>query len=298
MANVLSSFSEDLASVVSQAGGGVVRVEARRRLPASGVIWSSDGLVVTAHHVVEREDGIRIGLTGGHVVPAELVGRDPTLDLAVLRVNLTDGAASLWTDIDELRVGHLVLALGRPGQSVRATLGVVSALGGSWITPAGGRMESYVQPDAAMYPGFSGGPLVDCNGRVLGINTSALLRGATVTVPTAAVRRTAEDLLAHGRIRRGYWGVGSQLVRLPQGLAEQLAQETGLLVVSVAQGSPAEQGGLLLGDILVAVDGRAIRSVDDLLAVLSSAQMGSEAQAKLVRGGLMMELMVTTGERP
>jgi S1-C subfamily serine protease len=297
MANVLLDLSDDLAAVVSKAGASVVRVEARRRLAASGVVWPGDGLVVTAHHVVEQEGGIRVGLADGQVATASLVGRDPTTDLALLRVEASL-TAPVWADSAALRAGHLVLALGRPGQSVRATLGIVSALGGGWVTPAGGRLESYLQPDVVMYPGFSGGPLVGSGSLMLGVNTSAVLRGTTVTIPTSTVRRTVEALLAHGRIRRGYLGIGSQPARLPASVSEQLGQETGLLIINVAQGSPAEQGGLFLGDTLVALDGRPVRSVDELLAALSALQIGSAAQAKLVRGGMVVDLRVTIGEHP
>ena len=297
MVNVLSDLSDDLVGVVSKAGAGVVRVEGRHRLAASGVVWSGDGLVVTANHAVEQDDGIRVGLPDGQRVTASLLGRDPTTDLALLRVE-AGLAPPVWADTVPLRVGHLVLALGRPGQSVRATLGVVSALGCAWVTPAGGRLEPYLQPDVVMYPGFSGGPLVDGASQVLGINTSAVLRNTTVTIPTSTVRRTAEALLAHGRVRRGYLGIGSQPVRLTPSVSEQLGQETGLLIVNVAQGSPADQGGLFLGDTLVALDGRPVRSVDDLLAVLSAFQAGSVAQTKLVRAGTVMDLRVTVGEHP
>jgi len=297
MAGVLSELSEALAGIVTQAGPGVVRVEARRMLPATGIIWSADGVVVTAHHVVEQEENIRVGLPDGRTVAARLVGRDPTTDLAVLRAEVTGLTPPAWTEPDGLRVGHLVLALGRPGQSVRATLGVVSALGDSWTTPAGGRMGRYLQTDVVMYPGFSGGPLVDAAGQVLGLNTSAILRGISITVPMPTVRRVVETLLAHGRVSRGYLGVGTQPVRLPPAVAGQLGQETGLLVVSVAPGSSAEQGGLLLGDVIVGLGGQAIRSVDDLLVFLSDAQIGATVPVRIMRAGQVQELPVVIGER-
>jgi S1-C subfamily serine protease len=195
-------------------------------------------------------------------------------------------------------VGHLVLALGRPGQRVKAALGIVSALGESWRTPAGGLIDRYVQADMVMYPGFSGGPLVNMNGQVLGLNTTALLRGQSLTVPLATVRRVTEVLLAHGRIRRGYLGVSTQPVRLPAVLAERLGQETGLLLITVEANSPAEQGGLLLGDTLVALDGTPIRHPDDLLACLSTERIGTTILVRLVRGGQIQEQSLVLGERP
>ncbi len=215
----------------------------------------------------------------------------------MLRADTIDLAVPTWAEPDDLRVGHLVLALGRPGSTVQATLGIVSALGESWRTPAGGRVDPYLQTDLVMYPGFSGGPLVDVSGHVLGLNTSALLRGISVTVPTTTLRQVVETLLAHGRVRRGYLGVGAQPVRLPTALAEQLAQETGLLLVSVEPDGPADRGGLLLGDTIVAFEGQPVRHLDDLLALLSGDRVGASVSLRLVRGGLVQELTVTVGER-
>ena len=176
-------------------------------------------MVVTAHHVVERDENIKVGLPDGSTVSATLVGRDPSTDLAVLRVQGVELAQAKQAEQEKLRVGHLVLALGRPGKSLRATLGIVSALGQEWVTPEGGRLDRYLQTDVVMYPGFSGGPLVDVDGKVLGLNTSALARGRSITVPVLSIGRVVESLLAHGRVRRGYIGVGAQYVRLPGPLA-------------------------------------------------------------------------------
>jgi S1-C subfamily serine protease len=299
MTKVLRDLSDALATTVETAGVGVVRVEARQRLAASGIVWSADGVVVTAHHVVEQEENITLGLPGGSSVAASLVGRDPTTDLAVLRAEGGQAAglaAATWAGAETVRVGHLVLGLGRPGRSVQATLGIVSALGESWRTPAGGRVEPYLQTDLVMYPGFSGGPLVDSAGRVLGVNTSALLRGVSLAVPTPTVRQVVETLLAHGRVRRGYLGVGAQAVRLPEALAQQLGQETALLLMSVEPDSPAAHGGLMLGDTIVAFDGQPVRHMDDLLALLSGDRVGSSAPVRLVRGGQVQDLTVIVGE--
>jgi S1-C subfamily serine protease len=297
---VLQDLSDALAATVKAAGSSVVRVEARRRLPASGIIWSSDGVIVTAYHVVERDENISVSLPDGQSVPATLVGRDPTTDLAVLRAQVpttSEAVPPTWADPDKLSVGHLVLALGRPGRTAQATLGIVSALGESWRTPAGGRIDRYLQTDVVMYPGFSGGPLVDAAGQVLGLNTSALLRGISLTVPTPTLSEVVQTLLTHGRVRRGYLGVGAQPVRLPAGLGQQLGQETALLLVSVEPGSPADQGGLLLGDTIVALDGQPIRHMDDLLALLSSDRVGETMPVRIVRGGQVQELQVVVGER-
>ena len=296
MSEILSNLSDALAAAVETAGKSVVRVEGRRRLAASGIVWSSDGVVVTAHHVVEQDSDIAIGLPDGSSAKARLVGRDPTTDIAVLRLQASNLTPASWAETSELRVGHLVLALGRPGEKMMATFGIVSALSKDWRTPAGGKLDYYLQTDVVMYPGFSGGPLVDVSGRILGLNSSALLRGISVTVPAISLRQTVEALLAHGRVRRGYLGVGAQTVRLPAALAAQLNQETGLLLGSVEAGSPAEQAGLFMGDTIVTLDGQPVRHLDDLLALLSGDRAGKTASVRIVRGGQAMEISVVIGE--
>src|SRR3972149_2009447 len=210
---VLSDLSSDLAAIVDAAGRSVVRVDARRRIPASGIIWSADGTIVTANHVVQREENITVGLPDGSEVGATLAGRDPATDVAVLRLQSAGLAATPRASTEGLRVGHLVLALGRPGRTVRATLGIVSALGESWRTAEGSQIDHYLQTDAPFHPGFSGGPLVDAGGRVLGLNTAALVRGFSLTIPTVTLQRVVEMLLAHGRGRRGALGVGAGAAR-------------------------------------------------------------------------------------
>lgn len=298
MGEFLSNLSDALAGIVESAGQSVVRIEARRRLSASGIILSADGVLVTAHHAVEREDHITVGLPDGQTAAATFVGRDPTTDLAVLRITATDLVPASLAPADDLRVGHLVLALGRPGRTVQSTMGIVSALGESWQTSAGGTIDRYLQTDVVMYPGFSGGPLVDMKAQVRGLNTSALLRGISLVVPTATIQRVVETLLAHGRMRRGYLGVGTQPVRLPSAIAHELDQATALLVMSVNPGSPAEKGGLLLGDVIIRLDGQPVRHMDDLLALLSEERIGVAVPIGIVRGGHLHEVTVVIGERP
>jgi S1-C subfamily serine protease len=298
MAEALQNFSDALAGVVATAGESIVRVEARRRLPATGIIWSEDGVIVTAHHVIRKDENIRIGLPDGSTATANLAGRDPTTDLAVLRADASGLAAPAWAGPESLAVGHFVLALGRPGRTVQATLGIVSALSeGDWRTPAGGQLDRYLQTDVVMYPGFSGGPLIDVSGQVVGLNTSHLLRGVAMAVPSPSLNTTVEALLEHGHIRRGYLGVGAQPARLPEGLAAELEQETGLLLVSVDSGSPADQGGLAMGDTIVTFDGQPVRHLDDLLAMLGGDRVGAEVSVRILRGGQLQEESVVVGER-
>jgi len=261
-------------------------------------VWSPDGEIVTASHVVSREEGLLVGLPGGDKVEAREVGRDPAADLAVLRTSATGLKPPAWLPIEEARVGHLVLALGRPGRTVQATLGVISALGGEWRTPEGSLIERYLQTDVVMYPGFSGGPLVSADGRVIGLNTSGLARGVSLSLPAATLQRVVPMLLAHGHIRRGYLGIGAQPVRLPEDIAGQLSQETGVLLMSVEPGGPAASAGMTLGDTLVGLEGAPIRHMDDLLAALGGDRIGQPLAARILRGGKLQEMRVTAGERP
>jgi S1-C subfamily serine protease len=296
MANVLVELSAGLAEAVEAAGPSIVRVEGRRRIPASGIIWSADGVIVTANHVVRRDDNIRIGLGDGQTADASVAGRDPSTDLAVLRTEANDLPAA--THIAKgYQVGHLVLALGRPGRTVQATLGVISALGDSWRTSMGGQIDRYLQTDVVMYPGFSGGPLVDATGQVVGLNTSALMRGVSISIPTTTLERTVEALLTHGRMRRGFLGVSTQSARLPAAVREEIGQETGLLIVNVEPDSPADEGGLVLGDTIVGLDGTAVRHHDDLLALLTADRVGQKTPVQILRGGEVRTINVTIGER-
>ena len=295
MSDVLTQLSHGLADVVSAVEGALVRVEARRRLPASGIVWSADGLILTANHVVRQDEGIQVGLADGRTVAATLVGRDPSTDLALLRVEATDLAPlPLASDI---RVGHLVLALGRPGRTAQATLGIVSALGDSWQTRGGGRVDQYLQTDVVMYPGFSGGPLVNAAGELLGLNSSGLASGVSLALPTATLDRVATTLGAHGRIKRGYLGVSMQRVHLPEELKEALGQKSGLLIVSVEPGSPAADGGVLLGDTIVALDGQAVSQHEALMALLVGDRVGQKVPLTVIRGGEKRDFNVKIGER-
>jgi S1-C subfamily serine protease len=297
MSNVLSQLSSELAAMVERAGQSVVGVEGRRRFPASGVAFSDDGWVVTANHVLRRDEELSVILPDGRSMPARLAGRDPGTDLALLKVEETGLKAAAWEKEDGVRVGHLVAAVGRPGPDVQATLGMVSALGGSWRTPAGGSVDRYLQSDVVMYPGFSGGPLVGAEGRVIGLNSSALVRGVSIALPGITVRRVVESLKAHGRVRRGYLGVGTQPARLPAASAEKLGQTTGLLVMSVEPGSPAEKAGLVLGDTLLVLQDQTLQDMDDLLHFLTGDVIGRSAPLRILRGGQVQDLTITIGER-
>ena len=296
--SALEHLSEALAAAVQSAGEGVVRVEGRRRIPSSGIVWSADGLVVTAHHTIDRRSEVQVGLPDGKATAAKVLGRDPATDLAVLRLSTAGGRVLKRIEEGQAKVGHLALALGRPGDSIQSTLGVVSALEGGWRSPLGGHIEHYLQSDVVMNPGFSGGPLIDAWGRVVGMNTSALLRGIALAIPVATIERVSQALVEHGRIRRGFLGVGVQPARLPQPMEDRSGQSTGLLVASVEGGSPAERAGVMLGDVLLALGGERLAGMEDLLAALGGDVVGKATPLEILRGGTSTTLSVTVGERP
>ena len=310
--SALKDLSDAMAQAVETVSQSLVQVNARRRLPATGIVFSADGLIVTSHHVVERDDNITITVADGTTHDAKLVGRDPQNDLAVLKVDAQLTPAQ-WGDNQALRVGNLVLALGRPGENVQATLGVVSALMSSPNTgereerrkhhKRGGRriwqvlVDGYIQTDVVMYPGFSGGALVSGDGTVHGLNTSGFGSGASIAVPVQTIRNTVNTLRTHGKMKQGYLGVGVQAARLSDEIAAELEQETGLLVVSIEKDSPAAKAGLLVGDILVALDGNGLEQLDELLSLLSGERVGKPVPAQIVRGGKLQDVSVTIGER-
>jgi S1-C subfamily serine protease len=295
----LTSLSDQLADAVQAAGAWTVRVQARRGPAASGIALESD-LILTADHVVDpgREDAIRIGLPDGSEVSGTVVGRDPATDLAVLRVaggSLTPATPAT----DEPRTGALAVVVGRPGAQPNASLGLVTGTAGPTRTRRGGMLERFIMVDAVMYPGFSGGALVDTEGHVLGMITSGLgFGGPAVALPWGLVTQVAETLKTHGKVARGYLGIGSQPISLSQ-QAKDLAggQERGLLVIQVAEGGPAATAGVLQGDILVKLDGTAISNADDLQGLLSPNRVGTSVTASVVRGGELRDVTVTVGSR-
>jgi serine protease DegQ len=299
-ASSLLNLSNGLADAVERASGAVVAVNARQRIPSSGIVWR-EGVIVTAAHSVKREEEISVTLPDGRSVAAAVAGRDSGTDLAVLKVEGVGPPTAETANASSLKVGHLVLALGRAGErgSLCASLGVISALSGPWRTWRGGEIDRFVRLDLALYPGFSGGPLVDVQGRVLGINTSGLSRSAGIAVPASTVNRVADELLKKGRIARGYLGLGMHPVSLPDMLRNKLNLhgKSGVIILSVEAGGPADRAGLLIGDVLVAFDGQDISDTEDVQAVLGPERVGKEVKATLIRGGAPVELNITVGER-
>jgi len=297
--DLLKALSDGMADAVAAAAKSTVMVSARRRFPASGVLWpGAAGVVVTSDHVIEREEDIVVGMPDGTSASAKLAGRDAGSDLAVLRIEAVGAQAVIAADA--ARVGQIVLAVGRPESGgVTVSNGVVSMVGGSWRTGSGNTIESFLRSDTTFYPGFSGGPLIDVEGHVVGINSSRLGRGAGLTLPSAAVNTIVEALLKGGRLKRGYLGIVTQPVRVPDASKAKVpeASEHGLMVMSVEPGSPADKGGLVVGDLVVSFAGQTIADPGDLQSRLGSDQIGKTVAAIVLRGGERKELAVTIGER-
>ncbi|HZQ05048.1 MAG TPA: trypsin-like peptidase domain-containing protein [Anaerolineae bacterium] len=295
----LQAFSDELAAIVAKVTRSVVRVEARERVAGTGVVWTSGGAIVTADHVVEREENIRV-VFNGSTYDAELAGRDPTTDLAVLKVKASDLVPAQVADSKTLKQGNLVFAVGRPwGDEAIVSSGIVSALGRFGRGWGNQFREGLIHTDLTLYPGFSGGPLANASGQIVGINSSVLGRDLALAIPTETVSRIAEQLLSEGKIKRGYLGVGVQKIPLQASLANKLGlqQETGLMVLMVEAGTNAEKAGLLPGDILVGLNGTTIARVRELNRWLANETGGRQVNAKVIRGGELKELPITVGVR-
>jgi len=296
--NIFTELSEAMANAAEAAGKSTVMVDARRRIPASGIAFAKD-LILTADHVVERDEDIRILLGDGHETTARLAGRDPGTDLAVLKL---DSASATPADIAKspARVGQFVLAIGRPSKrGIESSFGTVNSLGGPVRTGRGGMLDAYIKTDVVSYPGFSGGPLINGEGQVYGINTSGFGGGGAITIPVEVAWKVAETLAAHGKIKRGYLGIRSQTVNLPEEARSQLKreQETGLLIVGMEKDTPAEKSGLMVGDILVGVAGVAVEHHDELFVRLSGDVVGKSTPLDVLRGGTLQVVNVVVGER-
>jgi S1-C subfamily serine protease len=300
MANsILETISNEFASVAEKVGNSVVAVHARRWMPTSGIEWR-EGVVVTVHHGVRRDEDIQVLLGSGRAVSAKLAGRDPSTDIAVLRVEEGSSGAPQLGDSTTLRLGHLVLALGRTRRGdVVASSGIIGGISGEWRNRRGGNLDQHIRLDLALYPGFSGGPLVNSRGEVVGINTRGLAHGRAVTVPVATVNRVVEELLSKGRIARPYLGIAMQPVEVPDNMRSKLPAETrvGLLVTHVENGAPAEKAGVLLGDFVFEVGGKIVEHVDAIQDSLATAKIADVLDLKLIRAGKITPVSITLGER-
>jgi S1-C subfamily serine protease len=288
-------LQQGFAAAVQAAGASTVRIERERAMATSGTVFSED-VVVTSQHALRHADDAKIVDAQGVERTAQLVGVDAGTDLAVLRVEGGGLTAPRFAAHDTLQVGQFAIALGRPGVAIRASLRIIGLLSDEVQTPQGGRIERYIESDRGLPPGFRGGPLVNAEGLVIGMNTDALLRGCDLTLPHSTLARVVAELVAHGRMRRGYLGVATQPLRLPAALRETLKQRSGALVVDVADGGPAHTAGLRFGDVIVAIDAAQVRGPRELSALLAD-RIGTPVSVKYVRAGQQESVQVTLAER-
>jgi len=294
----LSTFSDELADAIGRSISTIVTLPSGR-LTLSGVYWRPD-IVVTTIDVRRCRGEITLMTPDGEAKPASLVGADPGTDIAVLRVDATDRPMPELADLDTLRLGHLVLALGRSDDgNARAHCGILASLGGAWQSWTGGYIDRLIRPDIRPFPGFAGSLLLDTQGRALGINTTHSRGREAITIPATTVERVVDQMLQRGRVTRGYLGVGLQPVELNPQLKQSLnlGQDIGVLIVSVETDSPAERGGVLMGDILLTLEDSEIFSVQALRAQLCPERVGQPITARMIRGGQLIELTLMVGER-
>ena len=296
MAVMLRDLSNAMADAVAGAGPSVVQVQGHRR-PASGVVYQ-DNTILTTTRALGREDGLRVRRPDGGEVDAELVGWDPASSLALLRANGLD-LRPLTPASDTPRVGHLALALARSwSNALTASAGIVSVIGGPLRTGRRRSIAEVLRTTAPMHEGFAGGAFVDVEGRLVGITTASEIRGLGVVIPASIALKTAAAVLEHGRLKRGYLGIAGQPVTLPEGQRQDDEHGTALLVVAVTSGSPAAGAGVLVGDVMLAFDGKPVESPEDLLDLLVGDRVGRTVPLRILRGRESVDLKVTVGERP
>ena len=293
---MLTQLSNEMADAVAAAAPSVVQVHGRRR-PVSGLAYGND-VVVTTMGAIGRDDGLKVRRADGNAFDAELAGWDPATGLAVLKVPGLDVPVTRLSDVPA-RVGNIALAIARSwSNAVTATAGIVSVIGGPLPTGRRRSIDEVIRTTAPMHDGFSGGAFIDTAGDLLGVTTALSIRGLKVVIPAGIAWRTAGAVLEHGGVKRGYLGIAGQPVALPSHQQQAGTGDRALLVVSVTEGSPAGTAGMLVGDVLCAIDGHAIGSPEDLLDQLTGNLVGKTAVLRVVRGGSVKDLTVTVGERP
>jgi S1-C subfamily serine protease len=311
---LLDAYSNAVVSAAERVSPAVAKIEvtqtaasARNGEPrerhggGSGLVFTPDGLVLTNSHVVHNASRIRLSLPDGRQFPAHLIGEDPATDLAVVRIDAPSLTAAQLGDSQKLRVGQLAIAIGNPyGFQYTVTAGVVSALGRSLRSYSGRMIDDVIQTDASLNPGNSGGPLVSSDGEVIGVNTATIMgaQGLCFAIGINTAKFVASRLLQQGRIRRAYIGVEAQTTPLHRRIVRfyDLPKETGVVVVGVQDGSPAQRAGLQEGDVIVALGGQAIAGVDDLHRLLTDAKVEVRSSITVLRRTERLELTIVPQE--
>jgi S1-C subfamily serine protease len=290
----LKNLNEDIRALAARASESVVEVRGRRGAPSSGVAWSNDGLVVTAEHTLEEDEGIEIATAGGKVLQADIAGRDPSTGVALLRAKGTSLTPPRFRDSGAVKAGEVVLLVAASRLGPRVSITTVSLAGGPWHTDNGGRIDRYVETDARLFSGFSGSLLLDAEGEALGLNTAGLRRRTPLVIPGETLGRVVRILAERGSVRRGYLGITTYPVRLPESVS---TQKVGLLVLSVQGGSPAASAGLFLGDVILAVDGQSVESPAALLSQLTEERVGTRLETRILRAGREEKVSLTVAPR-
>ena len=291
---MLTDISNQLADAAAAAAPSVVQVEGRRRA-ASGVVYAQ-GTIVTTVRALGREDGIRVRGSEGEAVEAELAAWDPATSLALLKAPALV-APPIKIATQQARVGHLALALARSwSNNLTASAGIVSIIGGPLRTGRRHAIDQVIRTTAPMHDGFAGGAFLDTAGALIGITTSSTIRGLGVVIPSSIAWKAAQNLLEHGRMKSGYIGIAGQPVQLPEGQRSE-GREEAVLVIAVNKDGPAAKAGVLVGDVILALDGQPVTSPDDLVDLLTGDRVGKAATLGLLRGGTATSLAVTIGER-
>ena len=300
MSKELIEFSNALAQATERASASVVAVHTETRGSSSGIVWRP-GVIVTSEHALRRDEEIQLTLPIGRVVPATLVGRDPSTDIAVLKCSEADTAVPLFGDVSALKPGTLTLVVGRTRASGPvAALGVVSLLASDRRTWTGASLTPYIRLDIGLQPTAIGGAVIEASGNLVGLATPRFARFGAIAVPASTINKISDTLLKQGRIPRGYLGVGLQPVRLPNGLREMLRrnEKTAAIVLEVHSDGPADKAGIVIGDILVSLAGQSITRLEDVQSLLVADAIGKTLPLKFIRGGAVEDGNIVVAERP
>lgn len=294
--DALLALSNNLADNVEKVGHSLVTVNGRR-MSSSGIHWQP-GIIVTAEETLKRTEDFTVTLPDHRTVAATLVGRDRTTDIAVLKIDNPELPLVEIGDNSLLKVGQIVQAVGRSNDSLNASMGVVSALGDSWRSSYGGLIDQFVRLDLNLYPSMEGSALVAATGQVVGMTVSGPRR-TVISIPASTINRVVGQLLSKGQITRGYLGLGMQPVRLPESLKNSLnlASLGGVIAINVETDGPADQSGILIGDILIAINNNPISDTGEIQAMLGSENVGKILNVQIVRGGVLVEVALTVGEK-